>query len=320
MLRRQVLKNAGILGASAICAPYVRAAKQPIVISTLPVPSLGYFLPPIIKTRKLDAKHGIDIKFQQKPTGTARTDFAAGTDKLIGSGTLLADVAKLNLLGVKTVFLFNVFDYWGTVAVRKDSDIETLKDLNGKTIAAGLATTSYVMFRYFAKMAGLNINSIKPINTDTPGMVPMMLSGRVDGVQMWEPAFSILQSKSDAYKALPMVDRWKEYSGEKALPYLGVAAHADWLESNKEDVIKLYNTYSDAARVVREDPEGAASIIGDATKIPVLVIRELLRSPRLGINIYWSGDQADAIKSVINAGKMVGYLKSDPGAKILYRG
>ena len=59
---------------------------------------------PVIKAQKFDEQNGLDLTFVQKPTATYRTDFAAGTDQLGGSGTLLADVALLKEKGLEPNF------------------------------------------------------------------------------------------------------------------------------------------------------------------------------------------------------------------------
>src|SRR3954447_4218246 len=97
-----------------------------LTIPTLPSPSLGAFMGPVIKAQKFDEQNGLDLTFVQKPTATYRTDFAASTDQLGGSGTLLADVALLKEKGLDVVYLFNVFDFWGTVVVPQNSDVKTV--------------------------------------------------------------------------------------------------------------------------------------------------------------------------------------------------
>ncbi len=101
------------------CLSFGAAGAEPVklTIPTLPSPSLGAFMGPVIKAQKFDEQNGLDLTFVQKPTATYRTDFAAGTDQLGGSGTLLADVALLKEKGLDVVYLFNVFDFWGTVVV-----------------------------------------------------------------------------------------------------------------------------------------------------------------------------------------------------------
>jgi ABC-type nitrate/sulfonate/bicarbonate transport system substrate-binding protein len=304
--------------AFVLTAATAHADVAKLTIPTLPVPSLGYFTPPIIKSQGFDKKNGLDIKFVQKPASTYRTDFAAGTDLIGGSGTLLADIALLNQKGVKTVYLFNVFDFWGTVVVPQDGDIHTLADLKGKTLAASLPTTNYAMFRYFAKLAGLDMSTVHPRGTTVPGLVPMALAGRTDAVELWEPAYSILIHDSNKFRAIDLVGKWKKATGSSLIPYLGVAAHESWVKKNGKLIPKLYKTYQAAADFIKKHPAEAAKIIGKETRIAPEILAGLIKSDRLGLNVYWAGAHRKAAQKVFEAGMNTGYLKKMPPASVLY--
>ena len=243
--------------------PFDSVAQVKLDLPVFPVPSLSAFTPPVIKAKGFDKMYGLDLNIQTKPARLYRTDFAAGTSKLGGSGTLLADVALLNEKGVETVFLFNVFDFWGTVVVKADGPIKTLKHLEGRTIAAALPTTNYALFRYFATRAGVDLSKVEVQSSPVPGLVPMAASGRVDGVQMWEPAHTVITYGNNNFRGLDIVSNWKKETGFSALPYLGIAAHKDWVEANGDLILKLYKTYKVATNFILQNPEKAAKIISD---------------------------------------------------------
>ncbi|TAM82300.1 MAG: hypothetical protein EPN41_15305 [Candidimonas sp.] len=207
-MRQALIASLCSAAAIVMAASAAHADVAKLTIPVLPVPSLGYFTAPIIKSQHFDTKNGLDITFEQQPASTYRTDFAAGTSLIGGSGTVLADVALLNEKGVKTVYLFNVFDFWATVVVPKGSKIETLAELKGKTVAAALPTTSYAMFRYFATVGGLDVGSIHPRGTTVPGLVPMALSGRADAVELWEPAWGCGRFLGLVYVVIPRCRRY----------------------------------------------------------------------------------------------------------------
>src|SRR5690606_594781 len=125
-----------------------------------------------------------------------------------GSGTLLADVALLKEKGVDAVYLFNVFDFWATVVVPKDSPVTAIGDLKGTTLAASLPTTNYAMFRYLAKLGGLDIATVQLRNSDSSGLIPIAKSGRADAVQLWEPAYSILTHANSDFRNIDVMSRW----------------------------------------------------------------------------------------------------------------
>src|SRR5215207_534982 len=165
-------------------------ARPTVKISIFQPPSLGAFLPPLIKAKSLDAKNNITLEFVEKPSGTYNLDFAAGTDKVGGSAALLSEALRVNK-GMKVQYLFNLFDYWGTV-VTANPDIKDLKGLEGKTLAADKATTNYAMFTYFAKKAGVDLDKVNIQTASGPALVTTAQADRADAVQLWEPAYTQL--------------------------------------------------------------------------------------------------------------------------------
>src|SRR5216117_3542845 len=159
-----------ILGAMAFGAGRAHAqslTKLSIVIFS--PPSLGAFMPPVIKARKLDAANGLDISFQERTPDAYTAQFNSGEFKVGGSASLMT-VGLAGIRGVKVRYLFNLFDFWGAVVTSRPT-IRSLKDLEGKELAGARATTNYVMFEFFAKKLGVDVSKIQVVNTATPGLV-----------------------------------------------------------------------------------------------------------------------------------------------------
>jgi NitT/TauT family transport system substrate-binding protein len=307
-----------IIAAISVSVGAVHAQSIKLTIPTLPAPSLGAFMGPVIKAEKFDEQNGLDLTFVQKPTATYRTDFAAGTDQLGGSGTLLADVALLRDKGLNVVYLFNVFDFWATVVVPRGSDVKTVTDLKGKTLAASLPTASFPMFRYLAKLGGLDIDTVQLRNSDSSGLVPLAKSGRTDAVQLWEPSYSILIHGNNDFRSIDVMSKWKETTGYNAFPYLGISAQQAWVDQNKGTIPKLFATYQKAADFIKANPQKAATLIARDLGVAEPIIQDLVASDRLQLNLYWASTNRAASEEVFKAAKSLGYLKSMPSESILY--
>lgn len=134
------------------------AAQAPIDLSIVvfSAPSLGAFLPPIIKNQKLDAKNGLNITFHERTPDAYATQFNSGEFKIGGSAALLT-VGLADTRGLKVTYLFNLFDFWGAVVTSRDN-VKTLKDLEGKELAAARGTTNYNMFEFFARKQGVDVS------------------------------------------------------------------------------------------------------------------------------------------------------------------
>jgi NitT/TauT family transport system substrate-binding protein len=284
-------------------------------------PSLGAFLPAVIESRKLDAKHDINMKFTYTTPDNYNTEFAAGHYDVGGSAALLSEALRTERK-VSVTYLFNLFDFYGAV-VTSDSGVKALPDLEGKSLAAASGTTNYAMFQWFAKQQGLDLKQVKTVNQTTAGLSTMAISGRTEATELWEPAYSTLLAKKPSIRTLDMgLDRWKQKFGTESIPYLGVAAQQKWVDAHPDAVKNMYATYKDAADWIKQNPDEAAKII--AKTIPnadVGVIKELIeRNERLGLSVQPSSEVADGIKAVFKAGQETGYLKKDPPDSIIYKG
>lgn len=314
--------------ASLVCAavllsavPALAQAPEPLSIVIFGPPSLGAFLPPIIKAQKLDEKNGLAIKFEERTPDAYTAQFNSGEFQLGGSASLLT-VGLADIRGVKVTYLFNLFDFWGAVVTSRP-EVKTLKDIEGKELAAAKGTTNYVMFDWFARQLGADPAKFSVVNTATPGLIGYAMADRAAAVQLWEPAYTTLLSKKPEMRTIDLAiqDSWMKFTGSRNIPYLGVAAHVDWAEKHRELIPKLYAAYQEAAEWVTAHPDDASKLIAPkGTPDDQKAIAELIRAnDRLGMNVKWASDVAKEINSVYAAGKSIAFLPSDPAASTIYR-
>jgi NitT/TauT family transport system substrate-binding protein len=296
-------------------------APEPLSIVVFGAPSLGAFLPPVIKAQKLDENNGLAIKFEERTPDAYTAQFNSGEFQLGGSASLLT-VGLADTRGVKVTYLFNLFDFWGAVVTSRP-EIKTLKDLEGKELAAAKGTTNYVMFDWFARQLGAEPSKFSVINTATPGLIGYAMADRAAAVQLWEPAYTTLLSKKPEMRTIDIgiAESWKKFTGSRNIPYLGVAAHVAWAEKNPTLIPKLYATYREAAEWVTAHPDEASKLIAaKGTPDDQKAIADLIRAnDRLGMNLQWASDVAKEINSVYAAGKSIAFLPGDPAASTIYR-
>jgi NitT/TauT family transport system substrate-binding protein len=317
----KICRSVACVAALLLAAPAFAQAPEPLSLVVFGPPSLGAFLPPVITAQKLDQKNGLAIKFEERTPDAYTAQFNSGEFKLGGSASLLT-VGLADTRGVKVTYLFNLFDFWGAVVTSRP-DVKTLKDLQGKEVAAAKGTTNWVMFDWFARQLGADTAKFSVINTATPGLIGYALADRAAAVQLWEPAYTTLLSKKSDMRTIDIAiaDSWQKFTGSRNIPYLGVAAHIDWVEKNPKLVAKLYATYREAAEWVAAHPDDAAKLIAPrGTPDDQKAIAELIRAnDRLGMNVQWASDVAKEIKSVYAAGRSISFLPSDPSAATIYR-
>jgi ABC-type nitrate/sulfonate/bicarbonate transport system substrate-binding protein len=308
------------LGLAAAVTEVRAQAPDKLTIVVFSPPSLGAFMPPVIKARKLDEANRLDINFAERTPDAYTTQFNSGEFKLGGSASLLT-IGLADARGVKVKYLFNLFDFWGAAVTSRDS-VKTLKDLEGKELAAARSSTNYVMFEFLAKKQGVDVSKIKVVNTAPPGLVSYAIADRADAIQLWEPAYTLLLAKKPGIRTidLKMDETWKAFAGGSRIPYLGVAAHADWADQNPQLVQRLYTTYKQAAEWIQKNPDEAAKLIEPkATPEDQKALATLIRAnDRLGISLVPAAEVKKEIEAVYKAGIDVGYFPAQPSSATIY--
>ena len=309
-----------LLGSLAPVGPAHAQNLEKLSIVVFSQPSLGAFLPPIIKAHKLDEKNGLSISFEERTPDAYSTQFNSGEFQLGGSAALLT-VGLADMRGVKVTYLFNLFDFWGTVVTSRD-EIKSLKDLEGKDMAAAKGTTNYVMFDWFARQLGVETGKISVVNTATPGLVGYAMADRAAAVQLWEPAYTTLLAKKPGVRTLDLRigENWEKFAGSRNIPYLGVAAHLPWVEKNAHLVPKLFAAYKEAASWIVANPDAASKLISPkATADDQKAIADLIRTnDRLGLNVRWASEVRKEINAVYAAGRQINFLTADPAPATIY--
>jgi ABC-type nitrate/sulfonate/bicarbonate transport system substrate-binding protein len=320
LLRSAVCAAATLACAALAPAPAAAQAPAKVTIVVFGFPSLGAFMPPVIKAQKLDAANGLDIEFVERTPDAYTTQFNSGEFKVGGSAAVLT-VGLADARGVMVKYLFNLFDFWGTIVTSRP-DIKTVKDLEGKQLAAASSTTNFVMSEFFAKQQGVDPSKIQVVNTAPPGLVGYALADRADAVQLWEPAYTLLKSKKPDIRMLDtnMAKTWKSFAGGERIPYLGVAAHDDWIAANQALIPKLYATYKAAGDYITAHPEEAAALIAPKASAPdrAALVSLIKANDRLGMSVVPAGELAKQIDAVYKAGIDVGYFKTMPSNDTIY--
>jgi ABC-type nitrate/sulfonate/bicarbonate transport system substrate-binding protein len=317
---QRIFRFAAALALAAAAAFPCQADPARIDMVVFGPPSLGAFLTPIIKARHLDIAHGIDLNFVERTPDAYIAQFNSGEFQVGGSAALLS-IGIADNRGVKVSYLFNLFDYFGAVVTDKP-EIRTVKDLEGRQLVAASATTNFAMFKWLAMSRGVDFGKIEVQNTATPGLIGYALAGRADAVELWEPGYSILLAKKPSLRTLDLDIRntWNKFSHASTIPYLGVAAHQEWIRQHPDLVEKMYQTFKEAGDWMAAHPDEAAKLAAQSIKgSDEAAIRALIgNNGRLGLDIARAADIRPAIQAVYAAGRQSGYLAKDVDDSTIY--
>jgi NitT/TauT family transport system substrate-binding protein len=283
-------------------------------------PSLGAFLQPVIKARQLDLKNGIDLHFSERTPDAYILEFNSGEFQVGGSAALLS-VGVARNKGIKVSYLFNLFDYFGAV-VSSRPNIHSIADLKGQQLVAATATTNYAMFRWLMQRGAVPLDTIDVQNTATPGLIGYALADRAGAVQLWEPAYSqLIARKPDLHTIdLNVATQWKAFSDSSSIPYLGVAAHDEWIAKNPLLVKELYKTFKDASAWVQQNPKAAAALIAPSLSgsDPAVVEKMIVSNRTLSMDVMPAAKVRKGIEAVYKAGLQSGYFSQPVDAASIY--
>lgn len=142
--------------------------------SALAAKEFGYF-----------EEQGLDVEF---------TTFSNGPDEIAAMASGDIDIAqighgahKLAIEGKATIFQMDATSLADAVLGNKERGVETLEDLRGKKIASSLGTSADIILKLALQDTGISEDEVEIIEMDASGVVPAMVSGKIDACATWSP-------------------------------------------------------------------------------------------------------------------------------------
>ena len=201
----------------------------------------------------------------------------------------VAEVAArpyVSLIGkkVKGLTAIAVQSYWcglTSVVVKKGSPLNNLKQLKGRNLIAGKATSTYYGFTHFLLPAfGLKESDFRAINANTTERIPALIAGTVDFAIVQEPGASIAISKGLVTR-LKGVD-WCKYDD----PPFVIAADPRVVKAHPKVIVNYLRGWLRSAKLFKSDYNKFTSVYhrhltSKGRKAPLSVIRSALKGLRM---------------------------------------
>ncbi|MFP3122445.1 aliphatic sulfonate ABC transporter substrate-binding protein [Ectobacillus funiculus] len=157
------------------------------------------------------------------------------------------------------------------ILVRKDSSIQTLKDLKGKKIAVAKGSSGFnVLYRALDK-AGLKPEDVKVIQLQPDEAQPAFETGAVDAWSIWEPFVSLQTIQKDA-RILADGASLNVYS-----PGFVIARTA-FTKEHPELVVRFLKVYEKARLFEKENRTEAIELYANAKKIDKDIVGHILEN------------------------------------------
>ena len=158
----------------------------------------------------------------------------------------------------------------GSIVVRKDSDIKTLKDLKGKTIAiSGTHTQKTVAIQSLLKRNGVGPDDFKFIEMPYASQVDSLRGKQIEVVASLDP-WTTLFRNSDFARILA----YDYFESLPEQPIGGWYARADYATKNGEAMKRFAQSMCDVADHMAADPARARKYIADYTGLDVALVQD----------------------------------------------
>jgi taurine transport system substrate-binding protein len=249
---------------ASVLLPPVRASAQqaplPIKIGYQAVASWLLFG---ARTLKLYEKAGLAPTFV-KFTAGAPMIAAAQSDSIdvamVGTVPFLAGVAS----GVDWMYIGVDNEYPRAVGfvARRDSGIDSVADLSGKTIGFFRGSTSHYAVLTVLKRQGIATNQVKLLQLEPAQQVAAMMNRQIDVAATWEPWMQKMVHQANG-KIVAREADMGIYTG------LGVyAVRSSWLASNRETARRYLQALVMAYDALATDPSPAINAVMQEMGIP----------------------------------------------------
>jgi aliphatic sulfonates family ABC transporter substrate-binding protein len=145
------------------------------------------------------------------------------------------------------------------LVVNPQSGIKTIEDLKGKKIAVARGSSAEAAMMTGLEKFGMDANDVKIIDLDVTTIIPAFQKGDVDGVWVWEPWLSKLETAggkvitTDAEVGFNMFGVW--------------VARNEWIKENPAAVKAFITSLTDANGIISTDKEKSTAILSTALEL-----------------------------------------------------
>ena len=200
-------------------------------------------------------KNGINVEVTQfNNGGDLMTAIAAG-DIDVGYVGITPAMSSIST-GVPVKVVSGAQTEGSGLVVDKDSNINSIADLKGKTVATpGAATIQQMLLTDALNENGLSIDDVKVTNLKAAQMVDAIKSNQIDAFIVWEP-YSTIAVQSNEGKLL-----MNSSEIEPGHPCCCIVATDDFIANHPDELDTILDIHENATEYINENPQEAAKLL-----------------------------------------------------------
>ncbi len=212
----------------------------------------------LAKEAGIFAKNGLNVTIKKIPQASRHLAIASGDVQC--AATTVETWVVWNANGVATTQLFQLDKSYGADGMAVRSNIGSIKDIKGKTVAASAPGTSpYFVLSWMLKKNGLTTKDITIVNMEPGPAAQAFIAGQNDVAMTYEPYLSAVRAKPEAGKIIATT-----------LDYPVVmdtfGCTPKFISENEAAVKALTKSYFDALEMIKSDQAKSYEIMGGDVK------------------------------------------------------
>ena len=211
-------------------------------------------------------EQGVDVEWiQSAGSNKANEALRAGAIDVGSTAGSAALLNRSNGAPIKTVALYSQPE-WAALVVDKDSKIESVEDLAGKTVAATKGTDPYFFLLQALDTAGLSEDDIKLQNLQHADGRTALVNGSVDAWSGLDPIMAAAEEDG-----AQLVYRNLDFN-----TYGALNAREDFIEQSPELAQLVVDAYEKARGWTAENPGETAEILADVAGLEPEVAKTVI--------------------------------------------
>ncbi|MGK3126883.1 ABC transporter substrate-binding protein [Candidatus Pantoea formicae] len=259
-------------------------------------------------------KHGLDVDVKMIPQSSRHLAVASGTIQC--AATTVETYISWNAAGVPIKQIVQLDKSYGADGLATRSDITSIKDLKGKTVAVDAPGTSpYFLLAWMLDKNGMTMKDVRLATMAPQAAAQSFAAGQNEAAVTYEPYLSVIRNQPKAGKILATTLDYPMVMDTLGCTPTFLKAHPDAAKA-------LVASYYDALEMIKQQPDKSNEIMGAAVKSTG---KEFAESASF---LRWQGPEEN--KKFFNgeietfseeAGKLLlraGVIKKMPDVKSLY--
>jgi NitT/TauT family transport system substrate-binding protein len=203
-------------------------------------------------------KHGLDVTIRKIPQASRHLAIQSGDIQC--AATTVETWVVWNANGVATKQIFQLDKSYGADGMAVRNNINSIKELKGKTVAASApGTAPYFTLAWFLKKNGLTVKDVTVVNLEPGPAAQAFVAGQNDAAMTYEPYLSTIRNAPQSGKIIATTLDYPMIMDT-------VGCTPKFLEDNPKAAKALADGYFEALEMIAKEQAKAYEIMGADVK------------------------------------------------------